>query len=86
MSLTGRDRAILDFEQSWWQRPGSKANAIRAELAMSPSAYYRRLQALADLPQALEQWPMLVRRLRRARADRRRNRFEGAAVPGHPGR
>ena len=86
MSLTGCDRAILDFEQSWWQRPGAKSDAIRAELAMSPSAYYRRLQALAGSPEALEQWPLLVRRLRRARTDRRRNRFEGAAVPGHPGR
>lgn len=86
MSLTGRDRAILDFEQSSWQRRGAKAAAIRAVLAMSPSAYYRRLDELVDSADALAQWPLLVRRLRRRRTDRRRNRFEGAAVPGHPGR
>ncbi len=77
MALTGADQAILEFERSWWLRPGSKAAAIRTELSMSPSAYYRRLTALIDRPEAEHADPLLVRRLRRARSDRRRTRHIG---------
>lgn len=75
--LTPLDQSILDFERAWWQSPGPKGEAIRARLDMSPSAYYRRLDALIDHPDALEADPLLVRRLRRARADRRRRRHAG---------
>ena len=77
MTLNGTDHAILDFERTWWQSPGPKATAIRTELSMSPAAYYRRLSTLIDRPDALETDPLLVRRLRRARADRRRTRHIG---------
>jgi len=75
--LTATDRSILDFERDWWQTPGPKGEAIRARLAMSPSAYYRRLDVLIDRPEVLDLDPLLVRRLRRARADRRRQRHTG---------
>jgi hypothetical protein len=75
--LTPADRSILDFERDWWQSPGPKGDAIRARLEMSPSAYYRRLDALIDRPEVLDLDPLLVRRLRRARADRRRRRYTG---------
>jgi hypothetical protein len=42
---------------------------------MSPSTYYRRLRALVDRPEALAADPLLVRRLRRDRTERRRRRF-----------
>lgn len=77
MELTGTERAILAFEQGWWLRTESKAAAIRDHLSMSPSTYYRQLQALIDRPEALEVDPLLVRRLRRARTDRRRTRYAG---------
>jgi hypothetical protein len=77
VTLTATDHAILDFERSWWMAPGAKADAIRAELSMSPSAYYRLLTALIDRPEALAADPLLVRRLRRARTDRRRTRHAG---------
>ena len=83
MPLSDTDRALLEFEESWWQRPGAKASAIRRRFGFSPSAYYRRLATLVDSPDALEQAPLLVRRLRLRRTARRRNRFEGAAVPDH---
>lgn len=76
--LTPTERSILDFERAWWQSPGPKGSAIRSELRMSPSAYYRRLDDLIDRPEVLDTDPLLVRRLRRARADRRRRRFVGA--------
>jgi hypothetical protein len=84
MSLSESDRALLDFEHSWWLRSGSKADAIRAELHMSASAYYRRLTVVVDLADAMERWPLLVRRLQRQRMMRRRHRFEGVAAPDHP--
>lgn len=77
--LSTTERSILDLERDWWQTPGPKGEAIRARLGMSPSAYYRRLGALIDRPDVLELDPLLVRRLRRARADRRRRRYAGPA-------
>lgn len=81
MPLSDTDRALLEFEESWWQRPGAKAAAIRHRFGCSPSAYYRRLAVLIDSSDALAQAPLLVRRLRLRRAVRRRHRFEGAAAP-----
>lgn len=78
--LTSTEQSILDFERAWWQSPGPKREAIRAHLEMSPSAYYRRLDALIDRPEVLDADPLLVRRLRRARADRRRRRYVGPAT------
>jgi hypothetical protein len=76
-TLTPMERSILDFERAWWQSPGPKGEAIRTRLQISPSAYYRRLDALIDRSDVLDADPLLVRRLRRARADRRRRRYVG---------
>jgi hypothetical protein len=86
MSLSDAERALLDFEASWWQRPGSKKAAIEECLGMSASEYYRRLGCLIDSPHALDHAPLVVRRLRRRRSARRKHRFEGAAAPDHQGR
>ena len=75
--LEPSDHAVLDFERAWWMHAGPKGEAIRIELSMSSSAYYRRLAALIDRPEAEQADPLLVRRLRRARADRRRTRHIG---------
>jgi hypothetical protein len=83
MGLSARDRAILDFERSWWRLSGTKEQQIRARLNMSTTRYYRRLAELVDLPGALDHDPLTVKRLRRDRDDRRRARFEGRrADPG----
>jgi hypothetical protein len=71
-------RAILDFERSWWRERGLKERAIRARLGMSAARYYRALNRAIDLPEALRHDPLLVKRLRRLRAVRRRKRFEGS--------
>lgn len=86
MDLTDRDRAILDFERSWWVRPGSKTDAIRAQLALSATRYYELLATLVDSTEAESYDPLVVRRLRRARSDRRRARYEGRKAGGWPGR
>lgn len=83
MDLTDRERAILSFEQRWWQLPGSKEAAIREHLDISAQRYYRVLADLLDHPGAEAHDPLLVRRLRRTRERRLRARFEGRrADPG----
>jgi hypothetical protein len=77
MDLPELDRALLDFERSWWLAPGSKRDAIRTQLRMSSTRYYRRLGEIIDLPSALQYDPLTVKRLLRSRAGRRRARFEG---------
>ncbi len=73
--LDERSIAILDFERGWWKEPGSKRKAIRAHFGLSAARYYQLLNRLIDTPEALRYDPMLVRRLRRLRAARRRQRF-----------
>lgn len=77
MGLSERDRAILDFERSWWTEPGSKQGAIRSRLDLSATRYYQLLGALTDSEEAERYDPLVVARLRRRRRERRRERFEG---------
>ncbi len=77
MALTDRDRAILDFERSWWTEAGPKDSAIRERFELSGTRYYQLLTELLDDPEALDHDPLLVRRLRRVRERRRRARVEG---------
>lgn len=84
MALTDRDRAILDFERVWWTLEGSKEAAIRERFDLSPARYRAILNRLIELPDALAYDPLLVRRLRRQRDERRRARYEGTSA--RPGR
>jgi Protein of unknown function (DUF3263) len=86
MALNDRDLQILDFEQSWWTRPEKKAVAIRTRFGISPTQYYRQLDLLVDSGPALERFPLLVRRLRRRRLERRRGRYETTPEQQHPRR
>ena len=73
-SLGPRDREILEFERQWWKYAGAKETAIRESFDMSATRYYQVLNALIDRPEALAADPLLVRRLRRMRAERQRAR------------
>ena len=86
MALDDRDRAILDFERSWWTRSGSKSEAIRSQLSISPARYYQLLGALVASADAHGYDPLLVRRLRRLQARRRRARIEGRPAAQRRGR
>lgn len=86
MALSDRDRAILDFEGSWWTQPGPKEVAIRDRLGLSPTRYYQVLNDLVESPDAIEYDPLVVRRLRRLRDRRRRARYEGRSAGGPPTR
>lgn len=74
LTLSDRDRQILEFERAWWKYAGAKEAAIRERFEMSSTRYYQVLNALIDTPEALEADPLLVRRLRRLRAARQRQR------------
>ena len=85
MALTERDRAILDFERSWWREPGPKEQAIKDRFELSSTRYYEILGELLAMAEAEAYDPLVVRRLRRQRDRRRRARFEGhRAQDGHP--
>jgi len=72
--LGERDQEILEFERQWWKYAGAKETAIRESFDMSATRYYQVLNALIDRPEALAADPLLVRRLRRMRAERQRVR------------
>jgi len=72
--LADHDRAILDFEKSWWSLPGSKESEIREQFGTSSTRYYQTLNALIDTEAALAYDPLLVKRLRRLRAARQKER------------
>ncbi|GAA1075095.1 DUF3263 domain-containing protein [Nocardiopsis composta] len=72
--LAERERRILVFESQWWKLEGSKEQAIRDEFGFSPTRYYQLLNGLVDRPEAQAFDPLTVKRLRRLRADRRRQR------------
>jgi Protein of unknown function (DUF3263) len=72
--LGEREVGILLFERQWWRHAGAKEEAIRRRFGIGPTAYYQLLSRLIDDPAALAHDPMLVKRLQRQRAARRRQR------------
>lgn len=79
--LEARDADILDFERTWWRFQGAKEQAIRERFDMSPTRYYQVLNALIDTQAALAADPLLVKRLRRLRDERRRQRSASRLGP-----
>ena len=77
-----RTGAVLAFERRWWKYAGAMEEAIRRQFVISPTAYYQLLSRLIDEPAALAADPMLVKRLQRQRAARRRQR--ATRVPPAP--
>ncbi|MEO3891166.1 DUF3263 domain-containing protein [Nonomuraea sp. B5E05] len=73
-SLSQRDHELLAFERQWWRHAGAKEQAIKETFGFSATRYYQLLGELIDRPEALEQDPMLVKRLRRLRSTRQRDR------------
>ena len=73
-TITDTDQAMLDLERQWWQFAGAKEQRIRETFNMSATRYYQQLNALIDRDDILAHDPLLVRRLRRLRAQRQRSR------------
>ena len=79
MALTERDIKIIEFERSWWSEEGSKESIIRERFGLSTTRYYELLSVIVDSEDAYRFDPMVIRRLRKLRARRRRARFENQA-------
>lgn len=77
MALTERDLAIIEFERTWWAEEGPKESLIRERFDLSTSRYYDLLSDIVESEEALSYDPLVILRLRRQRANRRRARFEG---------
>jgi len=73
-ALNDTELAILDFEHKRWRYAGAKEQAIKDLFDLSATTYYARLNRLIDRAEALQQDPMLVKRLRRLRDTRRAKR------------
>jgi hypothetical protein len=82
MGLSDRDRAILEFERSWWTETAPKEAGIKTRFGLSPSRYRQVLARLVDSDEALAFDPLVIRRLRRLRDTRRRARVEGRPADG----
>lgn len=72
--LTEREAAILDFEKSWFTSAEPKEQVILEQFGLSTARYYQVINELIDRPEALEYSPLLVKRLRRLRAQRQQAR------------
>ncbi len=72
--LSDLEQEILAFEREWWRHATAKEQAVRERLGLTVGDYYRTLSQLLDRESALAHDPLLVRRLRRLRAIRRRHR------------
>lgn len=68
--LTDSDKALLDFAGRWYRYPGAQEQAMRDELGLSATSYWRKVNDLIDLPAALAYAPTTVKRLRQIRAER----------------
>lgn len=76
MALTERDRAILEFERSWWKESRPKEAVILERFELSATRYYQILSELIDSDEAYAEDPLVIRRLRRQRDRRRRQARE----------
>ena len=72
--LTQRDTEILDFERSWWKHAGVKEQAIKERFDMSATRYYQLLNELLENAAAMDQDPILIKRLKRLRSYRQKQR------------
>ena len=69
--LSDKDIRILDFENGWWHFPEPKDRAIREYLGMSSTRYYQALRRLVDDEDAAARYPLVVKRLRRMKRERK---------------
>jgi len=86
MALSERERAVLEFERSWWTEPGPKEEAIKYRLGVSATRYRQLLASLVDSAEAEAFDPLVIRRLRRRRDQQRKARYEGRPAGGGRGR
>jgi hypothetical protein len=83
--LTERERAVIDFERSWWREhlDTKKQAAIGHALGISASRYYALLVRLIERQEAFHYDPLVIARLRRRRNERVRAELLGESPSSH---
>lgn len=76
-TFSDRDRAILEFERTWWKYLGAKHGEILTRFDMTSTRYYQVLGWILRQPEAEAYDPTLVRRLRRLQDQRKATRHGG---------
>lgn len=71
MSLTDRDRAMLNLAGQRWNYAGNLEQRVRDEFGISLTRFWQLVNRLLDREDALAHDPVVVHRLRRIRATRR---------------
>ena len=61
MTLSERERTLLDLETGWWRHAGDKESAIAETLGCPVGDYYAELNRLIDRPEAEAAYPLVVR-------------------------
>lgn len=85
-ALSDRQRAMLEFERTWWQFDAPRDELIAARFSCTTDEYYAELTRLLEMPAAMAHDPLVVRRFQRRRVRRRRSlqqsqpRREGGAT------
>lgn len=70
--LSDRDVEMLAMENLRWDSRGAKEQMARRTFGLSMVAYHAALNQLIDRQEAMAHDPLLVKRLRKVRADRTR--------------
>ena len=78
VELTEREKAILDFEGSWWTELGEKDTLVLERFGLAPDRYVEVLHQLLERPEAFDHDPLVVRRVLRLRERNRRARSQHA--------
>ena len=76
VALSKMEMSLIEFERTWWAEDDSKETIIRERFDLSTTRYYDLLSDLVDSDEAYRFDPLVIHRLRRRRANRRRARFE----------
>jgi hypothetical protein len=61
--LSTEEKAVLEFESSWWLQSGPKDQAIEFSLGLTAAGYYEALLALVDRQEAMRHDPLTVKRV-----------------------
>ena len=75
--LSDVEKAMLRFEGRYWRLTGVKERAIRDTFDMSSTDYYHALARLIERPAAMQENPIVVKKLlaqRESRSQARRQR------------
>ena len=72
--MSPRDHMTLRLATARYRYPGARESDARDQLGLSPTLFWRHVNALLDDPEALAAMPAEVHRLRRLRDARRRAR------------